>query len=78
MIEKRIRISMEILETGFFFFFYAVVIAVTFFIYMVPYDVARRRKHPQAKSILWFNALLGFTIVGWVIALIWSYRHKSD
>jgi len=39
----------------------------------MPGDVARRRKHPQAKAINilgWIGLLLG--VAPWLVALIWS------
>jgi hypothetical protein len=28
-------------------------------------------------AILWLNILLGWTLVGWVIALVWALTHES-
>ena len=39
-------------------------------LYLMPMSVAHRRAHPYANSIEVLNLLLGWTIVGWVIALL--------
>ena len=41
-------------------------------LYFLPLIVAHRRKHPQENSIALLNIFLGWTFVGWVIALVWS------
>ena len=40
--------------------------------YFVPAIVAIRRKHPQAVAIIALNVLLGWSIVGWVGAMVWA------
>jgi threonine/homoserine/homoserine lactone efflux protein len=48
----------------------------TFFIiailYFLPTIIAFIRKKTNAVSILLLNLFLGWTLVGWVIALVWS------
>ncbi len=50
--------------------------------YFVPALISGRRKHPQANSIFALNLLLGWTILGWIGALVWSLtavrRESSD
>lgn len=50
------------------------VIALVFlvFLYISPTIVAEKRKHRNSSAILVLNLLLGWTILGWVIALIWA------
>ena len=42
------------------------------FIYLIPTVVAYDRSHHQTAAILLTNVLLGWTFIGWVVALIWS------
>lgn len=42
------------------------------FLYFVPSFVAFLRNHHNRWAILLLNVFLGFTMIGWVIALIWS------
>jgi hypothetical protein len=40
--------------------------------YIVPTIIAFNRQHPQRIPILLLNIFLGWTFVGWVVALVWS------
>jgi hypothetical protein len=42
------------------------------FLYFLPAIIAAHRDHPSRTSILIVNTFLGFTVIGWVICLIWS------
>ena len=42
------------------------------FVYLIPFIVAMSRKHNNAGAIGLLNIFLGWTFLGWVIALIWS------
>jgi hypothetical protein len=59
-----------------FFAFLILVIGIT--IYLVPTIVARSRKHANATSITVLNVLLGWSIVGWVVALVWAYSAQAE
>jgi hypothetical protein len=41
-------------------------------IYMIPGIIALCRSHRQAVPILVLDLLLGWTLIGWVVALVWS------
>lgn len=41
-------------------------------IYMAPTLIAANRKHTNLVSIFAINLWLGWTFVGWVVALAWS------
>jgi hypothetical protein len=45
---------------------------VLVFAYLLPFIVAMGRKHNNAGAIGLLNIFLGWTFLGWVIALIWS------
>lgn len=47
-------------------------VLLCFVVYFLPYFIAVKRKHHQKLAIDWLNLLLGWTVLGWVIALIWS------
>ena len=42
------------------------------FVYFVPTFVAYSRQHKNVLAIFILNLFLGYTFVGWVIALIWA------
>jgi len=45
---------------------------ILLFLYFVPLIVAILFKQPNAASIFVLNLFLGWTFVGWVVALIWA------
>jgi hypothetical protein len=55
--------------------------ALVFCSYFTPTIVARLRKHHQRGAILAVNLLLGWTVIGWVVALAMAsstVRRKSE
>lgn len=49
-----------------------VMLAVATIVYFVPTFVAALRNHPNAVAITLLNLFLGWTLIGWVGALIWA------
>jgi Superinfection immunity protein len=41
-------------------------------IYLVPTTIAVNRKHNNVAAIAVLNILLGWTFLGWVVALVWA------
>jgi len=41
-------------------------------LYLLPSIVAYRRKHPQQNAIFLVNVLFGWSIIGWIIPMIWA------
>jgi hypothetical protein len=41
-------------------------------IYFLPSIVAGVREHPQSAPIILLNIFLGWTLIGWVAALVWA------
>jgi hypothetical protein len=51
---------------------------IAFLLLLIPIIVARWRGHPNFWAITVLDVLLGWTFVGWVVALVWSLtRNKS-
>jgi hypothetical protein len=48
------------------------VILVTIAIYFVPSFVAAGRNHRNLGALFTLNLLLGWTVLGWIGALVWS------
>jgi hypothetical protein len=42
------------------------------FMYFVPTIIAAARKHTQTLAIFFLNLLLGWSVLGWIGAFIWS------
>ena len=50
-------------------------IALSLFIYFLPTYLGRRKRNVGAIFAL--NLLLGWTLVGWVAALVWALSHDT-
>ncbi len=46
---------------------------VLFVLYWLPTVIALYRKHHNKWAILVLNLLLGWTVLGWIAALVWSF-----
>lgn len=56
-------------------------IATTIFIvvclYFLPAIIAKSKKRTNTGAIFALNLLLGWTLIGWVIALVWALTTDS-
>jgi hypothetical protein len=41
-------------------------------IYLIPTMIAIKRKKRDRINIIWFNVIIGWTIIGWIITLVWA------
>jgi len=53
--------------------FFLVILLVCFVMYFLPAFVAGGRKHRNAVAISVLNFFLGWTLIGWVSALVWAF-----
>jgi Superinfection immunity protein len=53
--------------------FVAWIVAILTLGYMLPWAVAATRGKLNSGAIFWLNLLLGWTVVGWIIALVMSF-----
>jgi hypothetical protein len=63
---------MELVAFHFFPFLFGPFFGFGFVIYFLPTIVALARHKRNAVSILLLNLFLGWTLVGWIIALVWA------
>lgn len=47
-----------------------------FAIYFLPTTVAFLNRHHQKEAIAVLNVLLGWTLIGWAIALVWAFMRQ--
>jgi hypothetical protein len=57
---------------------YLILGLVVLTIYMIPTIVANKRGHPQVVAICALNILLGWTFLGWVVALVWALASSGS
>jgi hypothetical protein len=65
-------------STDFSGFFAAVLCGLGALLYLVPWVVACRRHVYAQAGIIVLNLLLGWTVLGWVGALIWAVRAETE
>jgi Superinfection immunity protein len=53
-----------------------IVLLVILGVYFLPTIVAAR--HPNSSAIFVLNLLLGWTFIGWVIALVWAFTNSDQ
>ena len=46
--------------------------------YLVPFMVAAARGHPGAAMIMALNIVLGWTVIGWVLLLIYAMSDNTS
>jgi len=54
----------------------AVVLAAALGLYFLPALIADRRHRADLLIIALFNALVGWTVIGWLLALVWSLQRN--
>jgi len=47
-------------------------LAALVLLYLLPALIAMVRGHPNAVAIVALDLLLGWSLLGWVVALVWS------
>ena len=58
-------------------FFFLPIFGVGFVFYFLPAIIAFGCSKRDAVSILVLNLLLGWTMIGWVIALVWALKQDA-
>ncbi|MEN8613689.1 superinfection immunity protein [Dehalogenimonas sp. THU2] len=61
---------------GFFFasIFGIISFIISLVIYFLPTTIAIARKRRNTGAIFLLNLLLGWTFIGWVVALVWAVK----
>ncbi|MNZ16097.1 superinfection immunity protein [Pseudomonas putida] len=52
-------------------------IGVCAILYLLPAINAKSRRHPSTGAVFLLNLFLGWTVIGWLAALIWSATATS-
>ena len=52
----------------------AVVLAIVTAGYLAPWAIAAVRGRSNVWAVFWVNLLLGWTVVGWVVALVMAIK----
>ena len=52
--------------------FIVLALAAMLALYFLPTIIARVKDHPNRRAIFWVNLLLGWSGVGWCVAVLWA------
>jgi Na+/H+-dicarboxylate symporter len=55
-----------------------IVLPVALFVLFLPTIIAERRNHRHTIVTAAVNFFLGWTIIGWLIALFWATRRRTS
>jgi hypothetical protein len=55
----------------------AIIITFATFTYLLPFAVAVGRGRTNTPAIFILNLFLGWTLIGWIIALVWACAHDE-
>ncbi|MFA5056470.1 MAG: superinfection immunity protein [Opitutaceae bacterium] len=53
----------------------AIAVIVSIVLYFLPAGIAIRRSHRNDLAIFVLNLFLGWTFLGWVVALVWAFTN---
>lgn len=56
----------------------ALILILILAVYFVPAFVAANREHRNRLAISMLNLFLGWTLLGWVIALVWACTANTE
>ena len=59
------------------FFFFPPIFGFGFVLYFLPTIIAFARTKRDSAAIFVLNFLLGWTAIGWVIALVWALKQDA-
>jgi hypothetical protein len=55
---------------------FAVLITLLSIFYLLPFAIAFNRKRANTGAIFALNLFLGWSLIGWVIALVWALKEE--
>ena len=56
---------------------FAVLIALLSLFYFLPFAIAFNRKRANTGAIFALNLFLGWSLIGWVVALVWALKEEN-
>jgi heme/copper-type cytochrome/quinol oxidase subunit 2 len=49
-------------------------LVISALVYIIPALIALLKRRPKRITIMLINILLGWTVIGWIVAFIWSLK----
>jgi len=57
--------------------FFSVLITLLSLFYFLPFAIAYNKKRSNTGAIFALNLFLGWSLVGWVVALVWALKEEQ-
>jgi len=57
--------------------FFAILITILSLFYFLPFAIAFNRMRANTGAIFALNLFLGWSLIGWVIALVWALKEEQ-
>lgn len=55
-----------------------ILLVISIILYLLPGIIASVRTHKNSTAIWVLTVILGWTGLGWVVALVWSFTNQND
>ncbi|QWD63152.1 superinfection immunity protein [Polynucleobacter sp. MWH-UH2A] len=56
---------------------FAVLVTILSLFYFLPFAVAFNKKRANTGAIFALNLFLGWSLIGWVVALVWALKEEG-
>jgi ABC-type sugar transport system permease subunit len=56
---------------------FAILITVLSLFYFLPFAIAFNRRRANTGAIFALNLFLGWSLIGWVVALVWALKEEN-
>ena len=57
--------------------FFSVLITLLSLFYFLPFAIAFNKKRANTGAIFALNLFLGWSLIGWVVALVWALKEEQ-
>jgi ABC-type sugar transport system permease subunit len=56
---------------------FSILITVLSILYFLPFAIAFNKKRANTGAIFALNLFLGWSLIGWVVALVWALKEEQ-
>ncbi|WP_251373165.1 superinfection immunity protein [Polynucleobacter ibericus] len=56
---------------------FAILITLLSLFYLLPFAIAFNKKRANSGAIFALNLFLGWSLIGWVVALVWAIKDEQ-
>ncbi|QWD69210.1 superinfection immunity protein [Polynucleobacter sp. VK25] len=56
---------------------FAIILTILSLFYFLPFAIAFNKKRANSGAIFALNLFLGWSLIGWVVALVWAMKDEQ-